>query len=185
MEKIKQAYEEILGVIKKHREVCVYDIEDMERSAKLHLLGVELQNVHGFNINPRNIHSLDWNGLGSYRHIGWFGGKYKRTISWPDDGRQPEDEMLLVIGFPTGAYIFGDDYPEVLFQKFFLELKTYKPKYTDSANKKLYFSLENAAEVFNRFDGILNKYQELNKKDSRERKIAKLQKELKELEVKP
>jgi len=71
--------------------------------------------------------------------VGWWGEKYGRHISWSDDGKQPEDELLLVISFPTGAYIFGDDYPTEFFKEFFQELKTYNPKYTDTTNKTLYF----------------------------------------------
>ena len=81
----------------------------------------------GFNLDPKTIHSTDWQKLKENVHIGFFDGE-RRSISWSDDGRQPKNETLLYISYPTGAYIFGGDYPTEFFQKFFLELKTYNPK---------------------------------------------------------
>ena len=114
-----------------------------------------------------------------------FGKKKRRTISWSDDGRQPEDdELLLSISFATGAYIFSDDYPETLFKDFFNELASYAPKYKDTVNKCLYFSMDNAGKIFNDFDAILAKYKSLNKEDFKKRKIEKLKKELETLSLK-
>lgn len=184
----EQAYTEILDVLKKHKEICVYDVNEMELSAKKHLFGIELKEKHGFNIEPRSIKSLDWNNFSDYISIGLWGEKYNRTIASPDDRRQPEDELLLRLTFPGGPYIFGNysdnDYPIELFKKFFEELKAYNPKYTDTVNKSLYFSVENAGKIFNEFPAILKKYYELKKIDARERKIEKLKAELVKLETK-
>jgi hypothetical protein len=181
MENIKKAYEEILEVLNKHKDVVVFDVRDLEGKSKKHLFGIELKEKYGFNIDPKNINSLDWNTFGDYRKIGLFGEKHRRTISWEDNGKQPDDETLLYISFGTGAYIFGDDYPTKIFYDFFQELKSYNPKYIDSVNKGLYFSLDNAGKIFNDFPEIFKKHSEINKADSKQRKIDKLQKELEDL----
>ena len=180
MKEIKKAYKEILDVINKHRDIVVYDYEELDNISKKHLFGIELKEKYGIDTNVRNV-SLDYNRFGEYRAIGWWGKKYRRTISWSDDGKQPVDELLLSLGFSTGAYIFGDDYPQELFQKFWQELKSYNPKYIDTSNSSLYFSMKNASKIFNEFNTILDKYHEINKKDMKERKIKKLQGELEEL----
>src|SRR5699024_2542344 len=114
-------------LLHKNKELCVFDVNDLERKAKTHLFGLELKEVHGLNIDPKQVNSIDYQRFGD-KVIGLFGEKYKRTISWPVDGRQPEDEYLFTVSFPTGAYIFGDggtfnkDYPTEFFQKFWLEL---------------------------------------------------------------
>lgn len=182
MEKVKKAYDEILKVLHKHREVCVFDVSDLERKAKIHLFGLELKEVYGLNIDPKQVNSIDWIRFGDYRAIGLWGEKHRRTISWSVDGRQPEDEMLLKIYFPTGAYIFGEDYAVNFFQKFWLELKSFKPDYIDEANHSLYWRLDNAKDVFNLFDETLKKYYELNREDAKQRRIEKMKKELEQLE---
>lgn len=185
MENTKKAYEEILSVVNKYKDIICYNYNDLDSRAKTHLFGLELKEKYGLNIEPSEIRSLDYIRFGDYRGIGWWGEKYRRTISWSDDGKQPEDELLVWFGFSTGPFIFDEDYPTELFQEFFLELKSYNPKYSDTTNRNLYFSIETAKDVFNNFPEILKKYYEKNKIDSKQRKIAKLKKELETLEVKP
>lgn len=184
---IEQAYDEILEVLNRHKDVCVYDIESMKRAAKNHLFGLELKEKYGFDIDPKKveIEGRNYFTFDEYRFIGWFGEKYGRTVSWPDDESQPDDEFLLNISFSTGAYIFGKDYPGGVFQQFFNELKSYGPKYIDSHNCSLYFPMENAGKVFSNFKSILDKYWEKNKEDVRKRRAEKLRAELKKLEENP
>jgi hypothetical protein len=131
-------------------------------------------------INPKQVQSLEYLKTGEFTSIAWWGEKYRRTISWPVDGRQPEDELLFSISFSTGAYIFGDggtfckDYPTDFFKKFWLELKEYKPDYVDEANHGLYWKVENAKDIFNSFDDVLNKYYQLNEEDIKQRRIKKM-----------
>lgn len=185
MENTQKAYKEILEVINKYKDIIVFDVNELESRSKQHLFGLELKEKYGLNVEPRDIRSLDWNRFGDYLSIGQFGEKYNRTIFWSDDGKQPEDEIMINLSFSTGAYIFGnssdDDYPTDFFQQFWQELKTYNPKYSDTTNKNLYFSLENGAKIFNEFKEILKKYYELNEEDAKKRKIEKLQKELERL----
>ncbi len=178
---VKQAYEEIFRVLRKHKDVCVFDVDTLERQGKIHLFGLTLKEEYGLDIDTRLVYSLDWNSFGNYVAIGWFGKKHNRIISWSDDGRQPEDELLLRISFSEGAYMFGQDYPVILFQQFFNELKAYNPKYSDTKNSSLYFSMDTAGDVFNKLPDILKKYHDINKKDSKKRQIKKLQEELKQL----
>lgn len=183
MEELKKMYLDILSTLKKYNDSEVYQVRDLKYVAECYIYWSEIIEKYGFNIAPKNMTNIDFMNVGQYMSIGKWGAKYKRTISWSDDGRQPEDgEVLLQICFPTGAYIFGDEYPSKFFQKFFNELKTYKPKYIDSANKNLYYTMGNASEIFNNFKDILNKYKELNKEDCKKRKIAKLKEQLKSLE---
>jgi len=182
METTKKAYAEILKVLKKHKDICIFDIEDLERKAKIHLFGLQLKEEYGLDIDPKCIYDLHYQRFGNFMVIDWFGEKYRKTISWSDDGRQPDDELLLKIGFSTGAYIFGEDYPTDLFQKFFLELKSYNPKYIDSHNSSLYFSMDNAKEIFNKFNDILLKYKKINEEDYKRRQIEELKKQLENLQ---
>lgn len=181
-EKTKEAYAEILKVLKKHKDVCAYDIKEMESTANNHLFGVELKEKYGIAIDPLDVRSLEYINLGDYKAIGWWGEKYRRTVSWEDNGKQVKDELLFVINFSTGAYVFGDDYPTELFKELWQELKSYEPKYCDTANHGLYFAIDNASKIFNDFDSILEKYYEKNKKDYKKRQIKKMKEELSKLE---
>jgi len=189
MEKqIKKAYSEIFRILNKNKDVICFDVDNLEKKSKLHLFGAKLKYKYGLDLNDKDIYSLDYNKFGEHIFISPYGKKYNRTISWSDDDKQPTDEILLGISFPTGAYIFGvggmfdEDYPVNLFNKFFNELKTYKPKYIDSRNSSIYFSLDNSKDIFNNFNNILKKYYEINKEDYKKRKIAKMKSEIEKLE---
>jgi len=181
MSTTEKAYKEILKVLNKYKSEIVFDIDDLETKAKHHLFGVELVEKYGFKIDPKRIDSTDWQKLKDNVIIGFWDGEHRR-ISWSDDGSQPNKETLLCISYPTGAYIFGGDYPTEFFQKFFLELKTYNPKYTDTANTSLYFSLDNASDIYNAYDSIIKRYYEENKVDIKKRNMDKMKAELAELE---
>jgi hypothetical protein len=183
-EESKKMYSEILSILDKYSDNCIYDIRELKQKSECHLFGLKLKEVYGLGIDPKRINSIEYIRFGEYMSIGMWGEKYRRTISWSDDDRQPKDELLLCIGFSTGAYIFGQDYPTDLFQKFFNELKTYKPKYTDTSNKNLFYSMDNAKEIFNSFNDILKKYHDLNKDDFKQRKIKELGKQLEYLSLK-
>lgn len=178
----EKAYKEILEVLNKYKSEIVFDVNSLEREAKQHLFGIELVEKYGFNLDPKTIHSTDWQKLKENVYIGIFDGE-RRRISCSDDGRQPKNETLLYINYPTGAYIFGGDYPTEFFQKFFLELKTYNPKYVDSTNKSLFFDLDNAGKIYNAYDSIMKRYYEENKEDLKQRKIKQLKDELSNLEA--
>lgn len=188
MKETEQVYRDIFKVLDKYQGIHTFDVDDMKRKAKCHLHEVKLVEEYGMNIMPNTINNIDWNKIDDYRSICWMGDKYKRRVSWSDDGSQPTDEYMLIISFPTGAYIFGDggmfdkDYPINFFNQFWNELKSYSPKYIDTANHSLYFPIETCANIFNDFNGILKKYHNLNKEDIKQRRIEKMKKELEQLE---
>ncbi len=181
MKVTKKAYKEILKVLNKYKKEIVFDVDRLETEAKHHLFGIDLMEKYGFDLDPKIIHNIDWQELRENVYIGFWDGE-RRNISWSDDENQPNKEILLCFKYPTGAFIFGGDYPTEFFQKFFLELKTFNPKYTDSHNHSLYFSMVNAGVIFNAYDSIVKRYREENKEDLKKRKIKKIKDELEKLE---
>lgn len=180
----KQAYASIFKLMNKHKELCNFDIGTLKFKADTHLFGLRLRDNYGLDIDPKKITSLDWVNLGNFMAIGLWGPAHGRKISWSDDGRQPESELLLCISFPTGAYILGGDYPEELFKDFYEELERYSPKYRDSHNHSLYFSLTNARFVFNEFHNILDKYKSKYRDGAKAREIQELQAKIEKLKSK-
>lgn len=142
---------------------------------------VELEELFGFNIPHSTMYphyiNLKYNGNEAIMFA-----KEGKSISWSDDGRQPSNEWLYIISFSTGAYYFGDHYPEETFNEFFNELKEYNPKYSDTRNRTLYFSPENAITIHAVFEDIVKKYAELSAEEYKKQKAEKLRKELEELE---
>ena len=176
----KKVYNSILKIAKKHKDLLNYDFDMIELTAKDHLFGLELKEKYGLNVNPKRIDNIQWKELKNNVYLTYIDG-VNRKISWPDDGKQPKGEYLILLKYSTGAYIFGNDYPTEFFQKFWIELKSFNPDYIDSANKCLYFKLENAKEIFNQYDSILKKYYDLNKEDVKQREILALQRKLETL----
>lgn len=193
---VKKAYTDILGVCNKYADMSeeYRDIKEMIESALNRLEVIKWSEEYGLELDGyAKPHSYNYIEIDSYRRISFFNDAMKdkrngcgKYISWSDDGRQPKEEWLLVIGFSTGAYIFGDDYngQQQLFEDFFRELVAYKPDYSDTVNKMLYWKLENAKAIYDDFGKILQKYAERNKDEFNSRKIAKLKEELKALEDK-
>lgn len=193
----KSAYQEILEVCQKHSALSERfhnfdDVKDMERSAQDHLMLIEWYEKYGLKIDHNHKpHSYKYLSLSNFMRFNFYDDAAKdkqersgRYISCSDDDRQPHNEWLLGISFPTGAYIFGRDYDgqQQLFKDFFQELKSYSPDYADTINKNLYWKLENAKPIYEGFQAILEKYHERNKAELSQRKIESLRKELSELE---
>lgn len=183
LKETKKVYDSILKIAKKNKDLLNYDFQSLELQAKNHLFGLELKEVYGLEIDEKRINNIQYQELKKDVHLTYIDSE-RSTISWEDNGKKPKGERLIKFSYPTGAYIFGGDYPCDFFNKFFLELKSYSPDYIDSANSALYFKLENAKEVFNNYDSIIKKYHELNKEDFKQREIIKKQKELADLMAK-
>lgn len=198
IEEQKKAYLEIVKVTEKYKhfndKYSIRDINDMYLAAKNHLMRIDWYEKYGIKLDKdAKLYEHNWFRVSEYLNFSHFGDAQKdkdvgsgRFISWSDDGRQPNDEWLLNIGFSTGAYIFGDDYElqKPLFQDFIEELKSYKPKYSDTVNKNFYWGIDDAKAIFEAFPGILKKYQERNRAEFDERKAKKLRAELEKLEAK-
>ena len=137
-----------------------------------------------FNIPIKSDDSIrgSWVRLCDGITIGKYGKEFNRTISWSEDGRQPKDEWLLVVSFPPGAYIFGQDYQQDTFDQFFNELRAYGTKYVDVVNHCLYFSPEKAKDVYENYLRIYKKYSEIAEYNRKDQKIAELKKQLDLLE---
>lgn len=177
---ISKAYKEIFEVLDKYKDIINININNLRNKSEIHLFKLKLDS-YGIYVPLNTIHNTTHIRIDYNRVIGLWDGE-KRKVSWPDDGNQPENEYLFCISFPTGPYFFDEDYPKSLFSKFFNELKTYNPKYCDSHNSSLYYSIENAGKVYNNYRNICNKYYELNKEDRKKRKIDKLKEEINKLE---
>lgn len=167
-------------------ELEISEFNQVCKEVKKELYAIKLQEDYGIhNINRNMIRQIEpevYIEIGNYMHIASMGEKYRRTISWSVDGSQPDDEVMFVISFPTGAYIFGDSYPVKLFEEMWAELKSYKFKYVDDMNHNIYFSLDETASIANVFRKILNKYYEKYRSEAKIRRMDELRCELEKLE---
>lgn len=155
------------------------DIKDM---CEKQLLTEELNEKFGFKLSYKNVQSKDWIRISNYygdMSISIWGVDCNRTICNVQE--QPKNERLFSICFPTGAYIFGEDYPKELFNRFYSELETYKPKFNDKINHCLFFDLDNGAKIYKEYRNIFRKYQKEYDDGEKQRKIEKLQREIDEL----
>ena len=177
MNKIK-AYQEILEVLEKHDELVKRDPRcDIASTIRTKIRFQQISDEFKIEVDDRNS-SEGYIRFSKDRYIRVHGTS---SISWSDDGNQPQDEYLYCISFPTGAYIFGDNYPVETFNDFFAELKSYNPKYSDTMNHCLYFSSENANIIHEAFRGIYDKYNALVRGELERKKIAELEHQLKAL----
>jgi len=182
----KQAYEKILKVLEKNKEIIGDDYYTNSLSQEI-VSRIKAQDICDLFSIPDLVTAWGGDYNNYYNGVVYdiyviYCPKESKTIFWSDDGRQPSEEYLYTIGFPTGAYVFGDFYPEELFQRFFLELKSYNPKYIDTANKQLYFSPDNAKEIHLNLPTIFKKYKDLAGDEYKKIRAKKLKEELKKLE---
>lgn len=195
----KEAYTDVLKVCDKYAERFKQkyasefsDIHEMSVKARDHLMLIEWYEKYGLKIEHDNRpHSYGYFKVGEYMNFNRFNDAKKDKaegsgcfISWPDDGRQPKNEWLLYIRFSTGPFIFGKDYEgqKQLFRDFFDELKSYKPDYRDTANRSLYWKLDNAKGIFDDFNAIMKKYRERNQSELKQREAEALRKKLAKLD---
>lgn len=179
--KIK-AHKELLKLVKKYEyafkesglRIRVHDVE-----SEIEMLEVEKT----FGVGRLEKVATQWYRVGweDDARIGYY-REGERSISWSDDGRQPSNEWLYQISYPTGAYIFGDSYPKETFNKMFEEMKTYNPKYVDTANHVLYFTAENAKTFHDNLKKIESKYRGMVQDELNRKRKKELEDELKALE---
>lgn len=189
----REMVEAAIKVCKKHKklfeDVGITDFSRVCNEAEKALYAIVLEEDYGFrrvtpsmviNVAPSVYVNID-NGVS----IVSMGEKYGRTITWPTDGRQPVDEVILMIRFPTGPYVIDRSYPEALFREMWAEFKSYDFKYIDDVNHCIYFPLDKAAPVANAYRDILQKYRKRFKDEADIRRIAELKQELEKLEGVP
>lgn len=182
MDKVK-AYKEILAVLNKNDKLLDGDHQIDVRSTIQNRLEV-LSISEMFDINLGNKNCVGgYIEITEYQKIMLMGEKHNRTISWSDNGKQPVNQRLYKIGFPTGAYIFGDHYPTETFKDFWGELKSFEPEFADTANHCLYFNKSNAKAVHEAFNDLFRKYKKIDKDTASKREIEELEKRLGKLKA--
>lgn len=178
IEAIKKSYQAVFKVLNKHKENIGFNVKNLQYESEVHILKLRLNEL-GFKVNY--IGNLTYVDIRDWFHYVHYAQDSQYTISWSDDGRQPSNEELIKVSFPTGAYIFGDSYPTSVFNRLFNELKSFNPLYSDTNNSSLYFSLEDGARLYKEFDEIYKKYRELHIEESKAQKIKELEDQLAKL----
>lgn len=175
-----EAMYEILNVLEKHsKHIEKEPSVDVRHYVRDVIRKIEVGELFGINITDSGSHPSMYT-MSQFSKLIYYGDSGR--ISWSDDDRQPDNEWLYVIDFPTGAYIFGDSYPEKTFKSFFTELKAFGPKYCDTANKSIYFDNTVAKTVHEQLGVLYKKYSGLVDKELKQRRKEKLKAELKKLE---
>ena len=112
----------------------------------------------------------------------------RMDISRPDKncGSPEMGERLYVVSFPCGPYHLsgagiGESYPRESFGRFFDQLKAFGPKYSDTANGKLYFGPGKAQQVHNLFQGMMEKARQWAVEELKQERKAQLEAELERL----
>lgn len=181
MNEEKLFYQGVLKLYDKYQIKDNYNIRSIQEICKQQLWLIELDEKYDIKIQHTGTIDTEAHTINDHMCLFMMGEKYKRLIGCPDDNRQPDNELLLNISFSTGPYIFGEHYPKEFFNKFFEELKSYNPKYIDTKNSSLYYSMDNAGVIFKKFLEILDKYYNLNKEDTKKRQIAGLKQKIEKL----
>lgn len=176
-------------VCKKILELCEeesikdnWEIRRAKDECKKILFHYELLEKYGLDIKTRYINCENSVRIDRNSHqirIAIYGDGKGRICNIKN---QPKDELLLEISFPIGAYMFGEDYPKELFEQFYEELKTYNPKYEDHLNNCLYYEIDKAKDIFNKYPEIFEKYKKMYDKQWKDRRKQKLLEELESLE---
>lgn len=178
----REKLEKLLADLEKHKDVIknIPIMKDWPRLLEDIIAVQKISEEWGIPI-PSYYCNTDWIDLDYHHAIGVYGGE--REIAFPDNGVQPQEgERLYKIRLPEGAYTLGAEYPTQTFKAFFEELKTYQPKYVDSANHSLYFTADKAGAAYKAFPVLLEKYKGLAEAEVKQKKIEKLRTELAKLE---
>ena len=178
----RKAYKEILNVMEKHSSAIVGDsVLDISDRLKMLIGWEDVFDDFGFSINRSRLYGNDYVEISTYQYLAFYSKDNRRQISWSDDGRQPDGEWLYSVQFPTGGYIFSKDYPTKTFNAFFDELRSFKPKYSDTANHCLYFDSSNALSVYKKIGSLFDKYREKVADEVKQMKINELENEIEAL----
>jgi len=96
----------------------------------------------------------------------------------------PHPAELMMISFPSGPYMFGDDYCKDFFDDFLNDIINANPcpDFIDRRNGAVYYRPLNASKGYDNYKRILKNYKEKNVDRLRKLKIEKLQREIERLE---
>lgn len=179
MEQIEKAYDSVIRAVKRANGLVDIKVEELEYKKRIALLKHKL-NVLGFSVSYLNSDTYVDLSHNTFRYNFFKAGDGKK-ISWSDDNRQPLNEELIVVTYPTGAYYLNKEYDTKTFNEFFNELKSFGYEYLDSANKSIYFSLEVGAEVYKNYEEILAKYKKLSLERTKEKRVEELKKQIEDI----
>lgn len=171
----KEAYEEMLSVLKKYEKLpkVNYAVWEVKKCLQ------ECQNYEQWRINKRDWDDSYAEDLPCNAYL-----QECKYISNQENGRLmlPSPTTYFVLYFSTGPYIFGDDYPVALFTEFYEELKqATNPKYADDLGRALYYTEETACNAYEVVQVLYKKYEAKAKHESKASRIQRLKEELAEL----
>lgn len=175
----KAAYDEIMAVLAKYKQLpCVDDA-----MYKIGYVAQACQDYEKWRIDkPYWNSSLCQHGISIYTcpvaEIDNQINKYRgyETLKFTE----PKD--LLQIWFSTGPYIFGQDYPQELFNEFYCALKTEcPPLYENEFSNILYYKPEDAAKAYETCMRLYYEYSKKYKEQFKERRVKALEEELAKL----
>lgn len=182
---VKELCENTISLLKELKDVAG-DEHSMISSTIKHvetiIISENLKERYGIEIKPRYIRSEENIFIDGYYEYGNIKIRKLKKGDILNSKKQPNDELLFIFEYPTGAYIFGEKYFPELFKDFFEELKTYNPKYIDKPNSYLYFEMEDGCKLFNEYNAICGKYQDRYYQLKKEEEIKKLKMKLEKLE---
>jgi len=186
----ESAYKEINEVLKKHAALTRINPNTFDETVSTHMLELKMIE-YGYNIKSHSISNSDYCRFNN-AVVSWFGpkeSKHSRIISnyRGCDKDKPNNEYLVKISFPTGAYSIGNDiidYPEEIFNSLLNSIKEYKPDFTDPMNHKYYFRLDRGADIFNNINNLIKEARANALLTARDEEIKKLESKLAELKSK-
>lgn len=151
----KEAYEEMLPVLKKYKDLprVATTIWEVERC-----LG-ECKRYEHWKINKPN-----W---GYDYGCGLPCDAFLQECEYIDNQKLSSPTTYFVLYFSSEPYIFEDYYPKQLFDEFLAELiNQTNPKYVDSLHNKLYYTEDNASNAYEVVRKLYEKYIDTKMKSS-------------------
>ncbi len=136
----------------------------------------------GILINQDNIGNSDYCRLYDHVSIGVWGKENRRMLSMSDNGKQPNNEWMLSVCFPSGAYILSKEYVKDVFDDFFNEILKFNAAFVDTTNHNVLFYPKDAKAIYDALPSLITKYRELAQLSAIDAKRERLQKELAELD---
>lgn len=170
-----EVFKKIFDICKNHEKEND-SIEEIKRKCELEIFRNEIINKYKIDIPINKINNTRYIRISDLHGEICLGIFNEDNVCNMDE--KPNNEMLLAIQFPTGAYIFGESYDRELFNDFYKELKQYKPKFCDDLNHYLYFDLKNASKIYNEYGNIYKKYRDIYNSKIYKRKIDELKNEI-------
>lgn len=189
MRTLKSTYNEIFRFLENYKSEIVFDIQKLKWIAEEHLFYNRLKNDYDFNVNMgRCLKGGVFNDSFVELKYGVYYLKvneYNMSGSF-DDGIYPEHNEELVkvdiLGcIPNISFIKDTFLCSAITNSFFAFLKTYDPKYMDTVNKILYFTLENGAKVYNEYDAFIDDWYKKTKGAENNAKINELESQIDKL----